>query len=68
MKGFDSAWWQQVKSIVQGGNIGVKVNDDISHYFQTQKGLWQGDPMLPILFNIVADRLAVLIVRAKEDG
>ena len=44
------------------------MNDDIGHYFQTRKGLRQGDPLSPILFNIVADMLAILINRAKEDG
>jgi hypothetical protein len=44
------------------------VNDDIGHYFQTHKGLRQGDPLSPILFNLVADLLVILIARAKEDG
>jgi hypothetical protein len=42
------------------------VNNDIGNYFQTRKGLWQGDPLSPILFNIVADMLAIIINRAKE--
>jgi hypothetical protein len=41
---------------------------DIGHYFQTHKGLRQGDSLSPILFNLVADMLAILIARAKEDG
>ena len=49
----------------QKGSVGIKVNDDIGHYFQTHKGLRQGDPMFPILFNIVVDMLAILIGRAK---
>lgn len=53
---------------VQGGSVGAKVNDDIDHYFQTMKGLRQGDPISPILFNVVADMLANLIARVKEDG
>jgi hypothetical protein len=53
---------------VQGGSVGIRVNDDIGHYFQTLKGLRQGDPLSPILFNIVADMLAIVIARAKEDG
>jgi hypothetical protein len=50
------------------GSVGIRVNDDIGHYFQTLKGLRQGDPISPILFSIVADMLAILIARAKEDG
>lgn len=44
------------------------MNDDISQYFQTYKGLRQVDPMSPVLFNIVADMLVVLIGRAKDKG
>jgi hypothetical protein len=54
--------------MVSGGSVGIKVNDDIRPYFQTKRGLRQGDPMSPILFNIVADMLALLINRAKTDG
>lgn len=68
MKGFDDAWRKQVDTFIQEGSVEIKVNDDIGHYFQTHKGLRQGDPMSPILFNIVADMLAVLIGRAKENG
>jgi hypothetical protein len=44
--------------------VGVKVNDDIGHYFQTKKGLRQGDPLSPFLFNLVVDMLVILIERA----
>jgi hypothetical protein len=54
--------------MVTGGSVGIKVNDDVGPYFQTKRGLRQGDPMSPILFNIVADMLALLINRAKNDG
>lgn len=48
--------------------MGVKVNDDIGKIFQTKKGLRQGDPLSPLMFNLVGDMLAILIARAREDG
>jgi retron-type reverse transcriptase len=67
MKGFAPEWCRMISQYVQGGSVGVKVNDDIGHYFQTKKGLRQGDPLSPILFNIVVDMLAIIIERAKNN-
>ena len=55
-------------TFIHKGSVGVKVNDDIGQFFQTHKGLGQGDSMSPVLFNIVADMLTILIDRAKEKG
>ena len=68
MKGFARLWCKWITQCVQGGSVGIRVNDDIGHYFQTKNGLRQGDPLSPMLFNIVADMLAILIARAKENG
>jgi hypothetical protein len=68
MEGFNHLWCKWIDQIIHKGSVGVRVNDDIGHYFQTQKGLRQGDPLSPILFNIIADMLDVLIERAKGDG
>jgi hypothetical protein len=68
MKGFDPKWCKWIKGFVRRGSVGIKVNDKIGHYFQTRKGLRQGDPLSLILFNIVADMLAIIINRSKEDG
>ena len=46
----------------------IKINDLIGQNFQILKGLRQGDPLSPILFNIVVDMLAMLINRAKDEG
>jgi hypothetical protein len=43
------------------------VNNEMVHYFHTRKGSRQGDPLLAILFNLVADILANLISRAKAN-
>jgi mannosylglycoprotein endo-beta-mannosidase len=56
MKGFDPKWCQWIENFITHGRVGIRFNDDIGHYFQTHKGLCQGD------------MLAILISRAKEDG
>jgi hypothetical protein len=48
--------------------VGVKVNDLVGQKLQTKKGVRQGDPLSPLLFNIVVDMLAILINRAKSEG
>jgi hypothetical protein len=68
MKGFSDERRALINSFVSGGSVAIKVNDDVGRYFQTLKGLRQGDPLSPMLFNIVADMLAIMIERAKSDG
>jgi hypothetical protein len=67
MKGFSPIWCNWVQTFVKGGNVGIKVNDQLGPYFQTKKGLRQDDQLSPVLFNIVADMLAIIIARAIED-
>jgi mannosylglycoprotein endo-beta-mannosidase len=52
MKSFDPTWRDWIKNLIQGGSVGIRVNGDISHSFQTQKGLRQGDPLSPMLFKL----------------
>jgi hypothetical protein len=68
MKGFSPEWRALINDFVSGGSVAIRVNDDTGRYFQTRKGLRQGDPLSPMLFNIVVDMLAILIERAKSDG
>jgi len=68
MKGFPEKLCSWIESFVKKGSVGIKVNDAIGKYFQTRKGLRQGDPLSPLLFNLVADMLAIMIARAKQDG
>ena len=46
----------------------IKVNDQVGSYFQTKKGLRQGDPLPLILINVVVGMLAIFVSRAKEHG
>jgi hypothetical protein len=65
MKGFSSLWCNWIDTIIQGEHVGIKINDQVGLNFQTKKGLCQGDPLSPLIFNIVVDMLVILIKRAK---
>jgi hypothetical protein len=68
MKGFSDEWSALINSFVSVGSVAIKVNDNVGRYFNTLKGLRQGYPLSPMLFNIVATMLAIMIKRAKNDG
>jgi hypothetical protein len=53
---------------MEGGHVGIKVNDQVGKNFQTKKAVRQDDPLSHILFNIVVDMLAILFKRAKPEG
>jgi hypothetical protein len=63
-KGFPKEWISWVK----GEKVCVNVNGERSPYFHTFRGLRQGDPLSPLLFNLVADALGVLLNKAIQKG
>jgi hypothetical protein len=64
-KKFPSKW---IKQVVSGGRVGVKINEEPGNFFKTHKGLRQGDPLSPLLFNLVAEALANMLERARRMG
>jgi hypothetical protein len=68
MKGFLFQWCSWIDTVIQGGHVGIKINDQVGQNFQTKKGLRQEGPLSPLLFNIVVDMLVILIKRAKLAG
>jgi hypothetical protein len=50
------------------GTLSVKVNDKIGPYFCSYKGVRQGDPFAPTLFNIAVNSLSKMINMALQNG
>ena len=55
-----------IKQMTQGGSVGVKVNDIEGDFFLTGKGLRQGDPFAPLLFNLVVDVFSRMLSKGCE--
>ena len=53
---------------MRGGHVGVKVNEDICPYFNTFKGLRQGDSLSPLLFDLAVDAFAIILDKTRNEG
>jgi mannosylglycoprotein endo-beta-mannosidase len=51
-----------------GGSTGIMLNCEDSAYFKAGKGLRQGDPLSPFLFNLVGDGLSKMLTKASNIG
>jgi hypothetical protein len=68
LRGFNPVFIRMIKQVTQGGSVGVKVNDEESNFFLTGKGLRQGDPIAPLLFNCVVDVISRMLVKGTDSG
>jgi hypothetical protein len=55
-----------MKTLVIDGTLSVKINNNLGYYFETHRGVGQGDPISPQLFNLVGDSLARLFRKMQE--
>jgi hypothetical protein len=66
-RGFGKKWLMWMHMVVEGGTVSVRINNQIGNYIRSAKGVRQGDPLSPILFNFVADSLARMVDKAIEN-
>ena len=52
--------------VIQGGSICVRINNENSVYFKPGKGLRQGDPLSPIMFNLVVDIFTRMLMKVAK--
>jgi hypothetical protein len=53
---------------VERGKMSITMNNEQGKYFRAYKGLRQGDPLSPLLFNVVVDVLAEMLDSARKKG
>jgi hypothetical protein len=54
--------------LVTSGQTAISINGEISPYFRNKRGVRQGDPISPLLFNFLANALAIILDHASAAG
>ena len=64
--GFSSKWIKWIEGCLRSASLSILVNGSPSTEFIPQRGLRQGDPLAPLLFNVVVEALNGLMREAVE--
>ncbi|XP_073360357.1 uncharacterized protein [Aegilops tauschii subsp. strangulata] len=67
-RGFDERWCSWIMQLVRSGNTTININGEVGPFFQASRGVKQGDPVSPLLFNLTVDALAGILDKAKLVG
>jgi hypothetical protein len=65
-RGFSPSFLSLIRSLLDKGSVGVRINDVNSDYFIASRGVRQGDPISPVLFNFVADVFTRMLIKAAD--
>lgn len=67
-KGFQAGFIHRTMQLVSGGHAAICINGEVGPFFRNKRGLRQGDPISPLLFDVVADSLSSMLTKAREAG
>ena len=64
--GFCNKWIHWIRGCLHSASVSILVNGSPTNQFNPQRGLRQGDPLVPLLFNIVVEGLTGLMREAVD--
>jgi hypothetical protein len=67
-RNFHPKWVSWVMDTVKGGRVCINVNEERSNYLRTFRDLRQWDLLCPLLFNLVADILGIMLNKGSDKG
>ena len=66
--GFGSKWISWMKACTSSVRFSVIVNGSLTDFFNSSRGLRQGDPLSPLLFLMIMEVLSCMLGNAVERG
>lgn len=65
---FGYKWIKWMRSCISTASLAILVNGSPTDFFSIEKGLRQGDPLSPFLFNLCANGLSCMLNQLLEDN
>ncbi|GMI87152.1 hypothetical protein HRI_002384500 [Hibiscus trionum] len=64
--GFGDRWRKWLQSCISTASISILINGSPTDNFRIQRGLRQGCPLSPLIYNIVAEGLSLVLAKASK--
>jgi hypothetical protein len=58
----------RLNQLVRNGKTAISINGEIGPFFRNQRGVRQGDPLSPLLFNFLVEALSTMLSCANAVG
>jgi len=64
--GFEDKWVSWISHCISSARHSVLVNGSPAGFFNSSRGLRQGDPLSPLMFNVVMEALSKMLSGAVD--